>query len=114
MVHFDYNQYTDDDSPLRTGTYLMVCNRAFRVYENDPGYRDFWLWSMQKRPAEELYDLEKDPDQLKNVANEPSYDNIRHELATRLMQWRRSTQDPVIETTEPFDSYPYYGAKPKN
>ena len=82
-------------------------------HENDPGYRNFWLWNMEKRPAEELYDLEKDPGQLKNLANDSSYDNIRLEMATRLMQWRRSTQDPVTETTEPFDSYPYYGAKPK-
>ncbi|SEK82166.1 Arylsulfatase A [Olivibacter domesticus] len=82
-------------------------------HQNDPNYRNFWLWSLDKRPAEELYDLETDPNQLKNLANDPSYNKVRRELATRLIKWRSSTNDPVTETAEPFDSYPYYGGKIK-
>lgn len=93
-----------DDGPTKQ---LLLKN------QNDPTYRNFWLWSLDKRSAEELYDLEKDPDQLKNVAKDPSYDKVRHELATRLTKWRKRTKDAVTETAEPFDSYPFYGETPK-
>jgi len=89
-----------DDGPAKQ---LLLKNK------NDPAYEKFRLWSLDKRPAEELYDLEKDPDQLKNLAEDPAYDNVQHELATRLMKWRKSTKDSVTETTEPFDNYPFYG-----
>ncbi|QNL47864.1 sulfatase [Olivibacter sp. SDN3] len=92
-----------DDGPTKQ---LLLKN------ENDPTYEKFRLWSLDKRPAEELYDLEKDPDQLKNLAKDPSYDKIRRELAERLMEWRKSTKDTVTETSEPFDNYPFYGEIP--
>src|SRR5690606_3283949 len=76
---------------------------------DNPAYERFRGWSLDKRPAEELYDLEKDPDQLINLAKDPGYANVRHELAARLMNWRKDTKDPVTDTEEPFDSYPYFG-----
>lgn len=76
---------------------------------NDPAYSKFRLWSLDKRPGEELYDLEKDPDQLNNLAKDPAYGKVRHKLATRLMKWRKRTKDPVTESIEPFDHYSYYG-----
>ena len=93
-----------DDGPTKQ---LLLKNK------NDPAYEKFRLWSLDKRPAEELYDLEKDPDQLKNLAEDPAYDKVQHELAARLMKWRKSTKDAVTETTEPFDNYPFYGNIPK-
>lgn len=82
-------------------------------HQNDPNYRNFWLWSLDKRPAEELYDLKKDPNQLKNLANDSAYNKVRRELTARLIKWMNSSNDPVTETAEPFDSYPYYGGKIK-
>ncbi|WP_345235409.1 sulfatase [Olivibacter ginsenosidimutans] len=82
--------------------------------KDDPAYEKLRLWSLDKRPAEELYDLEKDPDQLENLAKDASYAKVRQELATRLLKWRKHTKDPVTETIEPFDNYPFYGEIPKH
>jgi N-sulfoglucosamine sulfohydrolase len=46
------------------------------------------------RPREELFDLEKDPDELKNGAGESSHAAVLAELRKRLRQWQEKTQDP--------------------
>jgi len=45
------------------------------------------------RPAVEIYDLEKDPYELNNVADEAEYLEIGKELALELENWRDSTGD---------------------
>ena len=53
-------------------------------------YAPLFQLAFGTRPSEELYDLEKDPDQLTNVANESQYREIRdglsHQLAIELHQ----------------------------
>lgn len=67
--------------------------------------------SFAKRPAEELYDLKKDPEQLHNLVAEKSYEKILIELEGKLQQKLISLNDPRAK--EPhyrgFDRYPYYG-----
>jgi arylsulfatase A-like enzyme len=63
-----------------------------------------------KRPAEELYDLRKDPQQLENVAEKPEYSRAKTALQRDLLTWMRETNDPRAgENAEPWDRYPYYG-----
>ncbi|MHC4437936.1 MAG: heparan N-sulfatase, partial [Planctomycetota bacterium] len=67
-----------------------------------------------KRPAEELYDLAKDPDQLNNVAGKPEYAKVKKKLAAALMAELKATKDPrVLGKGGAFDHYPYYGSLPK-
>jgi arylsulfatase A-like enzyme len=40
-----------------------------------------------------LYDLEKDPDELKNLAGDPASEGVRKELEARLEKWMRDTGD---------------------
>ncbi len=47
-----------------------------------------------RRPAEELYDLQKDPGQLDNVATNPAYAETKEKLRRRLMRGLRATRDP--------------------
>jgi N-sulfoglucosamine sulfohydrolase len=69
--------------------------------------------AVAKRPAEELFDLGKDPYQLHNVAGDPSYAKVKEELAARLTAELRATGDPrVLDTGDVFDAYPYYGGQP--
>lgn len=49
-----------------------------------------------KRPKEELYDLEKDQDELKNVAQDPVYADVLKGLRTRLRTWQERTKDPWV------------------
>ncbi|MBT6770140.1 MAG: sulfatase [Opitutales bacterium] len=49
------------------------------------------------RPKVELYDVTKDPHQLKNLAGDPEYSKIQNQLAKLLMRWRTETGDSVPE-----------------
>jgi len=77
-------------------------------YQNHPDYGTFFALSFAKRPPEELYDFDKDPDQLHNVANDPDYEQIRKELSIRLTTELKASGDPRA-TGDPvlFDTYPY-------
>lgn len=56
-----------------------------------------------KRPAEELYDLARDPDELLNVIADPAYANILADLRLRLQAMRAATKDPWLAgQTDPY------------
>src|SRR5262249_6502066 len=46
------------------------------------------------RPLEELYDLDKDPDELKNVAADPDHAAVLRALRADLESWQVKTADP--------------------
>ncbi len=46
-----------------------------------------------RRPFEELYDLEVDPHELKNLAGSPDHREVLASLRTKLDQWMRETGD---------------------
>jgi arylsulfatase A-like enzyme len=77
---------------------------------NDPAIAGAFALATAKRPGEELYDLRKDPDQLRNVAGRPEYESERARLAAMLEKWRRDTADPrVMRDDDRWDKFPYYG-----
>jgi uncharacterized sulfatase len=47
----------------------------------------------QQRPEEELYDLEKDPFELENLAGEPAYAKIKNRLKRELELWMHQQGD---------------------
>ncbi|XP_028981990.1 N-sulphoglucosamine sulphohydrolase [Diachasma alloeum] len=68
-------------------------------------YKD--LKSYYHRPEWELFDLKMDPEELKNIAFEPSAKGVFKELREKLLQWQKDTQDPWIcaphGVLEPFE-----------
>jgi N-sulfoglucosamine sulfohydrolase len=46
------------------------------------------------RPKEELYDLSKDPNELKNLAGDAAHAEALTDLRRRLRAWQRETNDP--------------------
>lgn len=46
------------------------------------------------RPAEELYDLRADPDEVRNLAGDPAFAAKRAELSSVLAAWRKQIGDP--------------------
>jgi N-sulfoglucosamine sulfohydrolase len=48
------------------------------------------------RPREELYDLNKDSNELNNVATDPAYKKVLEELRKRLKMWQQRTNDPWL------------------
>ncbi len=64
---------------------------------NDPklAARIDWL---SRRPAEELYDLESDPYEMKDRAGDPALAEVRARLGTVLDAWMRQQGDKGLET----------------
>lgn len=71
------------------------------------GGPDFFRLAMGIRPEHELYDLRRDPYQLKNAAYNPSYSGIREELRQKLRDYLRETGDPHLSGKgDAFETYP--------
>lgn len=76
-----------------------------------------WTWHFEhafgRRPAEELYDLRKDHDQVKNLANDPAYTKVKNELSAQLMKTLQEAKDPrVTGDGSTFDKPPFSGPMP--
>jgi len=50
----------------------------------------------EHRPQFELYDLEKDPDEIHNLADTPEHHHILITLQQKLKQFQRRTDDPWV------------------
>lgn len=77
----------------------------FITHRKDPAIKPLYDLAFAKRPAEELYALGSDPDQMNNVAAEARYASKKKELAARLLKVMRDTGDPRLE--DAFDHPPY-------
>lgn len=49
-----------------------------------------------KRPAEELYDLENDPVESRNLASQPKFKTILEEMRAKVQNMREQTNDPWL------------------
>jgi len=67
----------------------------------------YYLLSFGRRPAEELYDMNSDPHQLKNLAGEEALAGVKGKLTARLDAYLESTGDPRHRGEAPWDSYPF-------
>jgi len=78
-------------------------------HRDESGYRKYYSLSYAKRPLEELYDIEKDPYCVSNVANDDAYLGIKRELWKKLKAHLLDQKDPrVLGHGDIFESYPYY------
>lgn len=102
---------------LRTDRYKYILNLAPEVLytthmdlaTDHDGGREYWpswraasfrevhaasvLWRYHNRPAEELYDLEADPSEVRNLAADPAYTRLLDSFRTRLADWRAEQGD---------------------
>ena len=83
------------------------------THREDPGMDRFFKIAFGQRPAEELYDLRKDPHQMTNVAGESTYAGTKTALSKRLMVTLRNSGDPRVSgdgTT--YEKPPFAGDTP--
>jgi len=77
---------------------------------DDPKWKPYYEAAYGKRPAEELYDLKVDRDQVHNVAGDRKYQSIRESLRQRLLDELQQTGDPrVTNDGEYFENPPLAG-----
>ncbi|MFP6592268.1 MAG: sulfatase-like hydrolase/transferase [Candidatus Latescibacterota bacterium] len=63
-------------------------------------YRQFQVWQDHK-PLEELYDLDSDPEEVSNLADDPAFYDVRDELRQKLFAWMIETRDlGLLDETE--------------
>ena len=95
-------------------------NGATKTYmvdymDKDDHHRKLYDLAFGKRPAEELYDCQKDPEQLLNLAQDPNYAEIRKKLSAQLMEQLLATGDPrATGAGDEFDEVPYLGMGPRH
>ncbi len=65
-------------------------------HRDEPGMQKYFEFAFGRRPAEELYDCRRDPDQINNIIDKPEYAKTRAELSRRLMQILKNSNDPRV------------------
>lgn len=82
------------------------------IIENwqDETIKPYFDWAHAKRPEFELFDIKNDPYNLTNLAGNPDYNSVEHELKQALLEELKSSGDPRIvgPDKEVFDSYIRY------
>lgn len=81
-----------------------VLMESFNDHEN----RRLWNLAFARRSAVELYDIEGDPFQLNNLADDPAHRERIESLKMQLMTYLKETGDPRFAAEDAvFDSSPY-------
>lgn len=95
--------YSDvDGSPTK---HLMIARR-----DESGADENRYMLAFGKRPGEELYDLNSDPDQLHNLVLDPDFASVKRMLWNQLLNKLHETGDPrVLGTGDFFDLQPYTG-----
>jgi len=76
---------------------------------DDPALGQYLQLAVRKRPAEELFDIRRDPGCLTNLAADPEHAGVRQTLARQLDDYLRQTGDPrVLDGGEVWETYKRY------
>lgn len=91
-----------DTGPTEAGDYILAHREA-------PSVAPMFELCYVERPEFELYDVNKDPDQIHNLINDPAHADIAKQLNERLMSHLRQTGDPRVGPDgDVFDRYPFW------
>ncbi len=88
-----------DGSPVKT---FILNERRLK------GHSFFWNINFGKRPAEELYNIEVDPDCMNNLSENKKYEEIKNNLHLLITKELKREGDPrILGNGHIFDTYPY-------
>ncbi|KAJ5815700.1 Alkaline phosphatase-like alpha/beta/alpha [Penicillium riverlandense] len=82
------------DFPFAADIYGSLTWEDIRNSENNPKMigsrplKDYFF-----RPAEELYDIQADPHEVRNLAKDPAYSTVLEDMRQAVEQWQRRTED---------------------
>jgi arylsulfatase A-like enzyme len=79
-------------------------------HASNPEVKPFWDLAFGKRPNEELYDMQNDPHQMHNLAQniDPAIQTIKNQLSKKLLLELVTTEDPrILGDGSTFDKMPY-------
>src|SRR5699024_7993395 len=103
-----YHDHYDPTRAVRTTRHKYIRSFEERPRLMIPGdvlagqtARGFGSDHWRHRPADELYDLARDPMERDNLADHPDFARLRAELAADLQHWQERTRDPVLTGAVP-------------
>jgi uncharacterized sulfatase len=86
MPHRPYGQYVGYMFQTQT---TQVWHRMFQEGKLNEAQSHFW----KIKPAEELYDLQNDPDEVHNLADSPEHQDVLARLQKAHQDWAREIKD---------------------
>ncbi len=105
FAQLSHHDYYDPRRCIRTETHKLIVN-----FSSAPAIMDSsQSWRRRStpqglsgstppyHPPVELYDLRTDPVELTDLAEEPAHRAVREDLLTRLADWMRAVDDPLLE-----------------
>ena len=105
FAEMTYHDYYDPRRSVRTATHKLIVNFSSAPAFMDPSQS--WRpradtvvpanHAMAYHPPFELYDLEKDPWEQKDVATDPAYAATLRDLRASLAGQMQKTQDPILQ-----------------
>lgn len=107
-------KYANDNKlgPMHGGYHdIDACPAMDFLIDNrdDKKISKYFHLAVDKRPGEELYDIEKDPGCLTNLADDPALSETRKKLAAKFEQYLKKTADPrILGTGDIFETYKRY------
>lgn len=117
----NWHVYKNHSRMARFGDYLYIKNnypnQPNLSYESDPHYpagRELWkaqaageTLSYQQQvfanpcPPEQLFQVSRDPNQLRNIVEQPAYSEVLNKARRLLAQWTAETGDTIPENPTP-------------
>jgi len=97
--HTDY----EPQRMIRTARHKLIWNAEVDIINvpgdimHSPIYPQMIDQLTLERPPFELYDLQTDPDEQDNLADNPDYAAVFDDLRARLFQWMQATDDPILK-----------------
>lgn len=86
MPHRIYGQYID--YMFQTPT-TQVWHDMYEAGKLNEAQSHFW----EKKPSEELYDLETDPDEVNNLADSPEHQEVLEKMRAAHIAWEKEIRD---------------------
>ncbi|QDU43188.1 Arylsulfatase precursor [Symmachiella dynata] len=103
---------TNDDLGPEHGGYhdIDACPALDFLIEHrdDPKISRFFHLAVDKRPAEELFDIRTDPGCLNNLAGDPKFANVQRQLSEQLMDYLKQTGDARVTASDGGDIWETY------
>ncbi len=121
IKNYEPNRWPAGDPPFYgdIDPYMFNWPGASKYYlienKDNPKVKPFFELAMGKRPAEELFNIKNDLDELKNLATDPAYQQIKKQLASQMKNYLIKTKDPreVDGDTKIWDTAAYFSEEDK-